>query len=261
MILEERRLTPVARVAAPTPGRYVLAFAAAFGGLAISFLFGAFPILVVLFSAVVLLLSFLSGARQDPYQRMMAYPLVIVLSMVLLINFGPITWTIAALVGCAVLGMTLGRGLRAARQGTEVLPDPPTDPLAVPGRTVATWAIGKDRFEEIDPEGEKLDELLAQLNGNFSALSLRRGSARLDAVGFAPDAVEVYVTDDVESAEWHRLLPAGQTMLGGQVTTVGSPDGQAKGESLRRAQVAARYFAVSGSRSRDVVWSASRRAD
>ncbi|WP_411731517.1 hypothetical protein [Paeniglutamicibacter sp.] len=259
MISGGRRLTPGARVARPTRGRYVLAFAAAIVGLAISFVFGAFPVLVVLFSAVVLLLSFVSGARQDPYKRMMVYPLVIGLSMVLLINFGPITWSIAALVGCAVLGMTLGRALRAARQGTEVLPDPPTDPLTVPDRTVATWAIGKDRFEEISLAGEKLDQLLAQLNGNFSALSLRRGSARLDAVGFAPDAVEVYVTDDVASAEWHTLLPAGQTMLGGHANAAGSPD-QAKGESLRRAQLAARFFAVSGSRSRDVAWSASRRA-
>jgi hypothetical protein len=259
MISGERRLTPVARVAAPTPGRYVLAFAATVVGLVISFVFGAFPVLVVLFSAVVLLLSVISGARQDPYKRMMIYPLVIVLSMVLLINFGPITWTIAALVGCAFLGATLGRAFRAARQGPEVLPDPPTDPLAVPDRTVAAWAIGKDRFEELDPAGEKLDELMAQLNGNFSALSLRRGSARLDAVGFAPDAVEVYATDDVESAEWHTLFPAGQTMLGGHANAAGSPD-QAKGESLRRAQLAARYFAVSGSRSRDVAWSASRRA-
>ena len=63
----------------------------------------------------------------------MTYPLVIGLSLVLLINFGPITWTITALVGCAVLGMTLGRARRAARQGSEVLPDPPTDPMAVSG--------------------------------------------------------------------------------------------------------------------------------
>lgn len=259
MISGERRLTPADRVAAPTPGRYVLAFAATVVGLVISFVFGAFPVLVVLFSAVVLLLSFISGARQDPYKRMMIYPLVIVLSTVLLINFGPITWTIAALVGCAVLGMTLGRALRAARQGTEVLPDPPTDPLAVPDRTVATWAIGKDRFEELDLAGEKLDELLAQLNGHFSGLILRRGPARLDAVGFAPDAVEVYATDDVGSTEWHTLLPAGQTMLGGHATAASAID-QTEGEALRRAQVAARYFAVTGSRSRDVTWSASRRA-
>jgi hypothetical protein len=259
MISGERRLTPADRVAAPTPGRYVLAFAAAIGGLAISFLFGAFPVLVVLFSAVVLLLSVISGARQDPYKRMMVYPLVIVLSTVLLINFGPITWTITALAGCAFLGATLGRAFRAARQGPEALPDPPTDPLAVPGRTVATWAIGKDRFEELDPSGEKLDELLAMLNGNFSALSLRRGPARLDAVGFAPDAVEVYVSDDVESAERYTLMASGRTMLGNSQITSGSP-GRAEGESLRRAQVATRYFAATGSRSRDVAWSANRRA-
>ena len=68
-------------------------------GLAISFVFGAFPVLVVHFSAMVLLLSLVSGARQDPYRRMMAYPLVIVLSLVLLVNFGPITWPITGAGG------------------------------------------------------------------------------------------------------------------------------------------------------------------
>lgn len=259
MISGERRLTPVPRVPAPTLKRYVLAFAAAVVGLAIPLLVGSLPVLVVLFSALVLLLSFVSGARQDPYKRMMAYPLVIVLSLVLLFNFGPITWMITALAGCAFLGMTLGRARRASRQGPEVLPDPPTDPLGVPGTTVATWAIGKDRFEELDPTGERLDELLVQLNGHFSGLVLRRGSARLDAVGCAPDAVEVYATDDVEVGAWHTLVASGRTMLGGEAIATGPPN-HAEGESLRRAQVTARYFAATGGRSRDVRWSPNQRA-
>ncbi|MGL3807889.1 hypothetical protein ACSYDW_17560 [Paeniglutamicibacter sp. R2-26] len=154
----------------------------------------------------------------------MTYPLVIVLSLALLINFGPITWTITALSGCAVLGMTLGRARRAAREGAEVPPAPETDPMAVPGSTVATWAIGKDRFEELDPSGERLDELLGQLDGHFSVLTLRRGLARMDAVGIAPDAVEVYETNDVGSPEWHTLVASGRTMLGPEMSAAASPD-------------------------------------
>ncbi|GAA1496877.1 hypothetical protein [Paeniglutamicibacter kerguelensis] len=254
----ERRLTPVARVAAPTPLRYFLAFSAAVVGLAIPLLAGSLPVLVVLFSAIVLLLSLISGARQDPYKRMMTYPLVIGLSLVLLINFGTITWTITALVGFAVLGMILGRARRAARQGPEVLPEPKTDPMAVPATTVATWAIGKDRFEELGPSGEKIDELLGRLDGQFSALTLRRGAARMDAVGIAPDAVEVYETDDLESPAWNTLVASGRTMLGNEMSAAGSPD-QTDGESLRRARAAARHFAMTGSRSRDLAWSASHR--
>lgn len=256
----ERRLTPVVRVEAPTTIRYVLAFTAAVVGLAIPLLVGSLPVLVVLFSAIVLLLSFVSGARQDPYKRMMTYPLVIVLSLVLLINFGPITWTITALVGCAILGMTLGRARRAATQGLEAIPEPATDPMAVPGSTVATWAIGKDLFEELDPSGERVDALLDQLDGHFSVLTLRRGSARMDAVGIAPDAVEVYETDDVGSPEWHTLVASGRTMLGYEMSSAGSPD-RVEGESLRRARAAARQFALTGSRSRDLAWSTSRRSD
>ena len=258
MMSGERRLTPVAQVAVPTPGRYVLAVVAAVVGLTISFVFGSFPVLVVVFSALVLLLSFISGTKQDPYKRMMTYPLVIVLSLVLLFNFGRITWMIAALAGCAFLGATLGRARRAARQGPEVLPQAATDPVDVPEATVATWVVGQDRFEELSPTGEKINELLARLNGHFSGLTLRRGSARLDAVGFAPDAVEVYVTDDVESAQWHALLPPGGTMLGNSASVSSLPE-RAEGESLRRAQTAARYFAMTGSRSRDAEWSAGHR--
>ena len=112
---------------------------------------------------------------------------------------------------------------------------------------MATWAIGKDRFEELDPTGEKLGELFVQLNGNFSTLSLRSGRARLDAVGFAPDAVEVYVSDDFTSARWHTLVPSG-AMLVEHSTAAGSPD-RAQDDSLRRAQVAACYFAATSSRS------------
>ena len=135
MISGERRLTPVARVATPTPRTYVLAVAAAVVGTAIPLLLGSLPVLVVLFSAFVLLLSFVSAARPDPYQRMVVYPLVICLSLVLLINLGPITWTITALAGCAILGATLGRARRAARQEPEILAGPPTDPMGVPGTT------------------------------------------------------------------------------------------------------------------------------
>lgn len=53
MISGERRLTPVTRVVAPTPMRYVLAVAAAIGGLAIALVVGAFPVLVMLCSVLV----------------------------------------------------------------------------------------------------------------------------------------------------------------------------------------------------------------
>lgn len=53
MISGERRLTPVTRVVAPTPMRYVLAVAAAIGALAIALVVGAFPVLVVLCSVLV----------------------------------------------------------------------------------------------------------------------------------------------------------------------------------------------------------------
>jgi Ca2+/Na+ antiporter len=259
LISGERRLTPVARVVAPTAGRYVLAVAAAVVGLAIPFVVGAFPVLVILFSVIVLVLSFISNARQDPYKRMMIYPLVFAFTLPLLLNFGPITWMVTALVGCAFLGATLGRARRAAKQDPEVIPGPATDPMDVPGTTVATWVIGKDRFEELDPEAQKIDDLLVQLNDNFTVLTLRRGSARMDAVGFAPDAVEVFEADDVESAEWHTLLASERTMQGGYASMASSPD-QLEGESLRRAQAAARYFAATGGRSPDVSWSEGRRA-
>ena len=128
----ERRLTPVARVAAPTLLRYVLAFAAAVVGLAIPLLVGSLPVLVVLFSAMVLLLSFISGARQDPYKRKMVYPLVDRSFLGDVDQFRTDLLDDYGLVGFAFLGMTLGRGRRAARQGPEVLPDPETDPMAVP---------------------------------------------------------------------------------------------------------------------------------
>lgn len=250
----QRRLTRVAPVKAPSPKRYLLAVVSAVAGLAIPLMAGPPPVLVVPFSTLVLVLSFMASAHRDPRKRVMVYPLVFAFSVPLLLNFGPVTWMIAALAGCAFLGATLGRTRRAAKQGPEVIPDPATEPMDVPGTTVASWAIGTDRFEELDPTGEKIDALLSQLGENFSILTLRRGSARLDAVGFTADAVEVYETDDVDSAAWHTLIASQPTTQVNHKITPQSP-GQAEGESLRRAQLAARYFAVTGSRSLDVAWS------
>ena len=258
MISGERPLTPVARVAAPTPLRYVLAFGAAAVGLAIPLAIGTLPVLVLLFTTVAFVLALIFGHFKEPGKRARFFGLLFALLIPMLINFGPFTLTYTAVAGWAFLGMTIGRGRRASKQGVEVLPEPATDPMAVPGSTVATWAIGKDRFEELDPSGEKLDELLGQLDGHFSVLTLRRGSARMDAVGIAPDSVEVYETDDEGSPEWHTLVASGRTMLGYEMSAAGSPD-MVEGESLLRAQVAARHFAVTGWRSRDVAWSDSRR--